>query len=1101
MLILFRKAAFRVGTILTTFLIAVTATGHAQLTSGTINGSVQDQSGAAVPGATVTVKNVETGVVRSTVSSPTGRYEVPNLQPGSYEVTVTAAGFQTSVRSGIDLSIGRIAVVDHGLQVGNVAEQVTVTGEAPLIETTTATVAQVIDVERRVEELPLRNRDLTQFAFLQPGVIKSPAGVGGIQAGMGDKITVAGARGTQNLFLMDGVSNSDLSSNPQGAGGAYTGAETVKEFQVVVNNYSAEYQSAAGAIVSAVTKSGTNALHGSAFWTVRNDNLDAAKWEDNNSKGKGEFKQNQYGGSLGGPIMRDRTFYFASFEGLRERAMNTDTITTFTDAGRRGQGVRGNPPNANTPAPIVNVNVDPRIVPYLALWPVPGVGNTPLPGKPADEGTIVIAAFERRPVDDDTATGKLDHHLSNEKAGNISVTYSWNDSSRLPCGLLCDLTEIGTAATSSKQTLAVNHTSVLSHTLINEIKFGYSLSEVAGDLAVGSRDTSALRFHPDRDRVGEIGVTSSLTRVGYRVNPQATTQKALQFKEGVSFTTSNHSFRFGTEIKRFRYVQDACSRGCNGIFAFNSLADFLTNNANDFQVFRPGAESPVRHLRQLLFGAYFQDNWQVANSLTFNLGMRYEFVTVPDEDDHLISTLESIFDPFVSVTEQVAAQYTNEPRPFVKTDIEEFFQNPTLKSFSPRFGFAWAPGNKTFSVRGGYGIFYDYPVLYQLRTSLQELPPFVETARLRATGSGSIPAGRTLSMAPNVVNQYLDLINSPTFSTFNLRYMEPNQSNSYIHRWSLTLQKAFGSDWVTSAGYTGSRGLHLLHQTLPNIRRWDGFPNAPTGRKHFSPGAALVNPNFGEMRAQSSNANSFFHGLAVGVQKRMTHGLQVQLAYNYSKAIDEGSGVTSGGDEFAQGQRGIYYWDMKEKRGLASFDIRNTLTTNFTYEFPTRGLTGIAGAVAGGWQVNGILTLTDGYPLSVHDNSTTQNTLIGSVESLRVNLVPGGDANPVLGGPDRYFDTSQFQPSEPGYFGTLGRNTLISPGLATMDFSVQKNFQFLEAHRVQFRAEFFNLFNRPNFGTPATTIFTNGVLAADAGRISMTRTSARQIQFGLRYSF
>jgi hypothetical protein len=1085
----------------------------AQLTTGIINGTVTDQSGAAIPGARVVVRNLETGITRSTVTGPTGRYEVPNLQPGTYEVNASSAGFQTSIRAGISLSVGRTAVVDHSLQVGNVAEQVTVTGEAPLIETTTATVTQLIDVERRVEELPLRNRDLTQFAFLQPGVIKSPAGVGGIQAGMGDKITVAGARGTQNLFLMDGVSNSDLSNNPQGAGGAYTGAETIKEFQVVTNNYSAEYQSAAGAIVSAVTKSGTNVLHGSVFWTLRNDNLDAAKWEDNALGGgvKGEFKQNQFGGSIGGPVVSDRMFFFGSYEGLRERAMNTQTMVTLTEGARQGIGV------LNTSGQLVNVQVDSRIVPYLDLWPLPGVGNTPLPSEATDPGTIRIQGQERRPVDDDTLTGKLDYHLGGEKAGVLQGTYSWNDSERLPCGFLCDVQERGDAATSEKQTLSLGHTSVLSPTLINEFKFGYSLSEVAGDLTLGDRDTSALRFHPNRDHVGEIGVSGSLTGLGYRVNQQATTQKALQLREGVWLTNGNHSYRFGAEIKRFRYVQDACSRGCNGIFAFRSLADFLTNVADDFQVFRPGAESPVRNLRQLLFGAYFQDNWQVAPSLTLNLGVRYEFVTVPDEDDHLISTLESIFDPFVSVTEQAAAQYTNEPRPFVRTDIEEFFQNPTLKSFSPRFGFAWAPGDRSLSVRGGYGIFYDYPVLYQLRTSLQELPPFVETARLRARGNGRIPDSRLpMRLEPLAVNTMLDLIESPQFSTFNLRYMEPNQSNSYIHRWSLTLQRGFGSDWVASAGYTGSRGLHLLHQTLPNLRRWEGFPNQPTGRKFFPAGAAFINPNFGEMRTQSSNANSYFHGLAVGVQKRMSRGFQFQLAYNFSKSIDQGSGVTSGGDELPQGQRGIYYWDMEMKKGPSGFDIRNTFTTNFTYEFPTQNMTGLAGLLAGGWQLNGILTLTDGYPLSITDGSSEQETRIGDNEDLRANLIPGGDNNPVLGGPDMYFDTSQFVPSacqgdrlcsagdadyQLGFYGNLGRGTLISPGLAIMDFSVQKNFRFTENHRLQFRSEIFNLFNRPNFGSPVTGIFTNELLDTDAGRIRSTRGSARQIQFGLRYSF
>jgi hypothetical protein len=1085
----------------------------AQLTSGIISGTVTDQSGAAIPGANVTVKHVEMGTVRGTLTGASGRYELSNLQPGSYEVTASSEGFQSSLRTGISLSVGRTAVVNHSLQVGSVAEQVTVTGEAPLIETTTATVAQLIDVERRVEELPLRNRDLTQFAFLQPGVIKSPAGVGGIQAGMGDKITVAGARGTQNLFLMDGVSNSDLSNNPQGAGGAYTGAETIKEFQVVTNNYSAEYQSAAGAIVSAVTKSGTNGMHGSLFWTLRNDNLDAAKWEDNAFAGgvKGEFKQNQFGGSLGGPIVRDRTFYFGSYEGLRERAANTQTMVTMTDAARQGSGV------LNRNGQVVNVSVDPRIVPYLALWPVPGVGNTPLPREGTDPGTIRVQGIQQRPVDDDTITGKVDHHFESGKMGVLQGTYSWSDSERLPCGFLCDVQERGDAATSEKQTLSIGHTSILSPTLINEFKFGYSHSDVAGDLRLGNRDTSALRFHPNRDRVGEIGITGSISGVGYRVNQQATIQKAWQFKEGVSLASGSHSYRFGTEIKRFRYVQDACSRGCNGIFAFQSVADFLTNVANDFQVFRPGAESPVRNLRQLLFGAYFQDNWQLVPSLTLNLGLRYEFVTVPDEDNHLISTLESIFDPFVSVTSQVAAQYTNEPRPFVRTDVEEFFQNPTLKSFSPRFGFAWSPGSRTFSLRGGYGIFYDYPVLYQLRTSLQELPPFVETARLRASGSGAIPSSRLpMRMEPLAVNGLLDLIESPQFSTFNLRYMEPNQSNTYIHRWSLTLQRSLGQDWVTSAGYTGSRGLHLLHQTLPNLRQWEGFPNNPMGRKFFPDRAPFINPNFGEMRTQSSNGNSYFHGLAVGLQKRMSHGVQFQLAYNFSKSLDQGSGVTSGGDELPQGQRGMYYWDMYMKKGPSGFDIRNTMTANFTYEPPTGNLTGLAGLLAGGWQVNGILTLTDGYPLSINDGSSAQDTRIGENEDLRANLIPGGDNNPVLGGPDRYFDTSQFVPSacqgsricragdpdyQLGFYGNLGKGTLISPGLATMDFSVMKNFYPSETHRIQFRSEIFNLFNRPNFGSPSTTIFTNELLNANAGRISSTRGSARQIQFGLRYSF
>src|SRR3989338_3623854 len=293
-----RRAAACKSLLLPAIVLLLSAsTAMAQLTTGTIAGAVTDQSGAAIPGAKVTAKNTETGIARETVTGPTGRYEFPSLPGGAYEVTATSQGFQTSVRSGITLSLGQNAVINHSLQVGEVTQSVTVTGEAPLIETTSATVSQLVD-ERAVETLPLNNRDLTQLAVLQPGVIKSPAGRGTF-GGLGDKITVGGSRGTQNLYLMDGVSNSDLSGNPQGASGSYIGAETVKEYQVVTNNYSAEYQSAAGAIVSAGTKSGTNTLHGSAFWTLRNDNVDASKWEDNAFGGgvKPEFKRNQFGGS------------------------------------------------------------------------------------------------------------------------------------------------------------------------------------------------------------------------------------------------------------------------------------------------------------------------------------------------------------------------------------------------------------------------------------------------------------------------------------------------------------------------------------------------------------------------------------------------------------------------------------------------------------------------------------------------------------------------------------------------------------------------------------------------------------------------------------
>jgi hypothetical protein len=307
------------GILLSLFILSATA-ALAQLTTGTISGTVTDPSGAAVPGAAVVVTNVNTGITRNTTTGPAGRYEAPNLPVGQYEVRASLTGFQTSIRAGIELTVGRNAVVDHALQVGEVTQQVTVTGEAPLVQTSSATVSQLVDAQK-VEDLPLNNRDLTQLSFLQPGVIKIPrSDEFTIFGGSGDTLSVGGARSNQNVYLLDGMTNSDLSGNAQGASGAYAGAETVKEFQIITNNYSAEYRSQAGAIISAVTKSGTNAFHGSVFEFLRNDNFDATNFFANASGSeKPEFKRNQFGGAIGGPIIRDRTFFFGSYEGTRER--------------------------------------------------------------------------------------------------------------------------------------------------------------------------------------------------------------------------------------------------------------------------------------------------------------------------------------------------------------------------------------------------------------------------------------------------------------------------------------------------------------------------------------------------------------------------------------------------------------------------------------------------------------------------------------------------------------------------------------------------------------------------------------------------------------
>lgn len=1062
------------------------AVALAQLTTGTISGTVTDASGAAVPGATVTIQNADTGITRNTTTGPTGRYEAPNLPVGRYEVRASSTGFQTSVRAGIELTVGRNAVVDHQLQVGEVTQQVTVTGEAPLIETTSATVAQLVDA-RRVEDLPLNNRDLTQLSFLQPGVIKIPRSEEfTIFGGSGDTLSVGGARSNQNVYLLDGVTNSDLSGNAQGASGAYSGAETVKEFQVITNNYSAEYRSQAGAIISAVTKSGTNAFHGSVFEFLRNDNFDAANFFDNASGNpKSEFKRNQFGGTLGGPIIRDKTFFFGSYEGTRERLSTPDiAIVPSTDA---RQGI--------IPG-VAPITVSPLIRPYLDLWPVPGQGNSIVEVFP--NGTTRIAGSRRQSINDDYVVARLDHQFAGQRAGFLSGTYNFDDSERSPCGLLCEVTEDGVhggnGAVSGKHVASIQHTSVFTPTVLNEFNFGYSWTENAGDVPLSTRDFGSLAFNPQRSRVGQITVPGLVESVGFRVGGSTYHQKSITFKDGVSITSGNHSFRFGAEINRFRYDQVSCSRGCNGIYEFRSMRDLLTATPRRLDIMLPESDNPVRNLRQLVFGAYFQDNWQLRPSFTLNLGLRYEFATVPAEDNDLVSALRHFTDSYVSVPASIVNSYPTQSSLFVG-NVDQFFTNATLKSFSPRFGFAWAPGDRKTSLRGGFGIFYEHPMLYSLRTSLQELPPFSVVGRIDSTSSNPL-------RFPDAFTTQQSLLRGRP----NIRTVEYDMKTMYMYRWSLTLQREFLNEWMVSAGYTGSRGLHLFGQALPNINRWDGWPNNPTGPKFFPAisGTNFINPNFGEMRLQSPQGNSYYHGLALSAQKRLSRGVQFQVSYNFSHAIDQGSGVTNTGEALPQGQRGVYHWDNHLKRGPAAFDIKHNFVSNFSYE-PNfaQNMTGAARHIVGGWQVNGILTLSSGNPLSVLDeDNAAQIARIGDAENLRVNLIPGGNNNPVLGGPDRYYDPSQFTPSTLGFFGNIGPGTVRSPGLAVFDLSLFKNFEITETNRFQFRVEFFNLFNRSNFHTPDMSPFDpSSNPNPNAGKVDRTRTANRQIQFALKYIF
>jgi hypothetical protein len=569
------------------------------------------------------------------------------------------------------------------------------------------------------------------------------------------------------------------------------------------------------------------------------------------------------------------------------------------------------------------------------------------------------------------------------------------------------------------------------------------------------------------------------------------------------------------------------------VYQFGTFHRFLAGDVEQLEQDLPaGTRIPgnrvidafnVFYFDQTQFGFYFQDNWKVRPSLTLNLGLRYEFQTLAKERNGRFANLVNFTDPL--------------------TTVGAYFRNPTLRSFSPRFGFAWSPGGSGRSaVRGGFGIFYDMPSLVYWRYMTQEMTPFVSAGFLlkeRAVQLG-YPQGVDFPRGPETQRDALAQV--PAFRT-----MEYNQKAQYIYRWSLSLERQLGN-WFGSVAYNGTRGVHLLTNSDGNNAKWIGYPDNPTpglGELQWATGAVAttgINPYFSNIWVNAPASSSFYHGLSLGVQRRMAAGLQFQAGYNFSKNIDYGASAGSGnGERLPQNQRIDLYWMNGRRKGLSQLSIRHNFVSNFTWDVPRTGLTGVAGALLNGWQTNGVLTLSSGTPFAVWDEQNrAQRDAMFRAGRMVANLAANGDNNPVTGNPDRWFDPEQFVPStcragvycygntpgtpdynsnlrsgptvprpdkgyQPGFWGTLGSNTLIGPSLATFDFSLNKNIPLTEEMRFQFRSEFFNLFNTPNFFLPPTAsvrLFTaSGARNATAGVIDDVRTSPRQIQFALKFIF
>ena len=1041
----------------------------AQTTTASLGGTVVDETQAVLPGVELTITNMDTGATRAALSDDRGEYVVRNLPPGEYELEVQLPGFQTAVSSDINLAVGRQVRLDITLRVGEVSERVVVTGEAALVETFSSSLRELVD-ERKIRDLPLNGRSYEQLAMLQPGVTAyygqgEPGGSG--HTSSGQRFSVGGARPTSNSFILDGTNiNSVSGATPNAASGANLGIEAIREFEVITNSFDATFGRNSGAVINLVTKSGTNEFHGSVFEFHRNSALDARNFFDQE---KGAFKRNQFGFSLGGPVIKDKIFLFGSYEGLRERLATSSTATVPTADGRNGIGVG---PGGN------DITVKPEVIPYLNVYPLPNSVDF-------GDGTGRFVSAPSQPTDQNYFTIRYDQQFS--EADSVFVRYTYDNAEFVNPGslLLWD-----SASRTRRQYVTVEEKHIFSPSMLNTVRIGYNRS-YGEDTDV--LDSPELALVPGEDRflmnfsTQVTGATASITNIGAGgFGVQA--WNSYQYGDDFSYSSGRNSIRVGVLFDRILHnLTNAAFAG--GRYNFSDFPSFLEGIAQDFQSYT--AESNIwRGMRSTLIGVYLQDDFRWRSNLTFNMGFRFERMTTPSEVNGIESQLLTINDPGT-----VAGPYFNNPG----------------SVWGPRIGLAWdIGGNGRTSLRAGYGLFNDMLVgTIWVNAAVNALSPDQRIFNVIATIDDPDPA-----IFPNAYA----LVAGGDFDNDFIR-VEPEVSLPTRQQWNLTLQHELLPQTVLTVAYTGSVGRHGVRTGEPNAQVPTAIIN---GKKFWEAGLTRRNTAFARVLTHTTDANSNYNSLQVSVNRRFTAGLQFQGAYTWGHSIDDGS--QQWGSEGRNNQQNTQdFYDRKLDRGGSIYDIRHNFSFNGSYDLPFGStLSGWQGTLAKGWSVNSILTLASGGPASISTsfnqsrNRDTRNPDRPSVRSGFTNnpvegtsagcLNPDGSvavaAGTPLGTPDLYYDPCAFELPPAGFFGDVARSTVRGPGIAMWSLGLFKNFTIGERVGAQFRTEFFNLANRANFSHPQIRLFQrNGDIRGTAGSIDRTVTTSRQIQFALKFTF
>lgn len=1061
---------------------------------GALEGQVGDKSGGGIAGAVVSVKHSQTGYVQSQITGSTGLYRLAPLPIGAYSLTVEAPNFSRFSQEPINIRVSQTSRVDVTLDLATVAESVTVTGDAPQVDTATNTLGKTVS-GREVLDLPLNGRNFTQLGLLQTGVAPLPSGVLKIGGTLreGQAYSVNGQRPESNNYLLDGSENNN---RVDGGFALKIPVDSIAEFRILTHTAPPEYGGYSGSTTSVVTKGGGNSLHGTLYEFFRNDHLDTRNFFSRNVE---PLKQNQFGGTAGGPLIKDRLFFFGYYEGFRNRQGFTQSAAVPTQAQKNGD-FSGLPNplrnNATGGVPYPNNQIPSSLFNSLALKIVEFYPDGNI--SPSVHAETVVTRNQNN-----QAGGRLDFNHSEHDQFFVRYSFSkgYNVNPISVRGAPVPGFPTRDDLTANSAVLANTH--VVSPTMTNSIRVSFFRYEFLFDSRLNRTSPRELGFN--YDSASELGQGPPFFNVsgyspigGAQSGPRTSVQNTYEAADSLSWFRGTHSLKFGGSFRR-NQINVFQATVPNGLMIFTPAAPTSDAFANLLlgapQIFFQGLGDFYRGLRNWGATLYAQDEWRAGRRLTVNFGLRWEAVNPNSEIRNRLNGFVPGVQSVVRPEAPVGIVFPGDP------GVGAGIASNYYKAFMPRVGIAWDPtGRGEWSIRSGYGIFYD---------------PFSNGANIGATFAVSaVPWVQFDQMAGNINFQspYTGYP-TPVPNTFarptTMLAMAPEARPPYAQDWNFSIQRALHKDYVLETRYIGTKGTRLPRTVERNPAVY--APGATSGNADRRRIHAGCPPEGGPCRLATAatlmyGLNSSYHAAQVSLSHRYDTGFAFNVSYWYSKSIDYLSGMNlnltsaqalAGENDLAQNP-----FDLKAERGRSLFDARHRLVASGLWELPFgRSQRGMAGALLNGWQVNGVMTANTGTPFTVYDsaNVALQATSppISGYAASRPDLI--GDPNAGARTVESWLNRTSFRrlvpATEAGKFGNAGRNIARGPGFVNVDVSLLKDFQLTEGTRLQFRAETFNVANHPNFGLPISDL-----ASPNFGRI-LSAGQARLMQFGLKVIF